>query len=154
MVTRKQIDEFLMQKRFALIGVSRNSKDYSRSLFRELRRHGYEVMPVNPHTTEIDGLTCYSHVQAIVPLVPAAIIVTPPAATERVIQDCAEAKVSNLWILSSGGRSSLSQTALQTCMENGIKFIDGYCPLMFLTNTEFFHRFHGYVLKFIGKYPR
>ena len=41
-------NEFLAQRRIALVGVSRNPRDLSRTLFRELRRRGYDVVPVNP----------------------------------------------------------------------------------------------------------
>ena len=41
-------NEFLAQRRIALVGVSRDPRDLSRTLFRELRRRGYDVVPVNP----------------------------------------------------------------------------------------------------------
>jgi hypothetical protein len=46
-VTRKKIDEFLSAKSIAVIGASRNKKEYSRSLFQELLKHGFDAIPVN-----------------------------------------------------------------------------------------------------------
>ena len=39
---------FLATRRFAVVGVSRNEKDFSRYLLRELLARGYDAVPVNP----------------------------------------------------------------------------------------------------------
>ena len=49
MALRARIDDFLSRKRLALVGVSRNPQDFTRSMFREFRRRGYDVVPVNPN---------------------------------------------------------------------------------------------------------
>ena len=49
------IAEFLAQKHIAMIGISRNPKDFSASLFRELERRGYDIVPVNPKASEVMG---------------------------------------------------------------------------------------------------
>jgi predicted CoA-binding protein len=45
------IEDFLAQKRISMIGVSRNPKDFSAALFEELRKRGYEVIPINPKSS-------------------------------------------------------------------------------------------------------
>ncbi len=64
-VSRRVIDDFLAHKRLAVVGVSRDRRHFSRSVVRALRERGYEVIPVNPQTGEIDGLPCVPRVQAI-----------------------------------------------------------------------------------------
>lgn len=49
-----RIREFLGQKRLAIVGVSRQPRDFSRALFREFCSRGYEVVPVNPAAREIE----------------------------------------------------------------------------------------------------
>src|SRR6266496_4146832 len=61
------IQDFLGQKRLAVVGVSRQPKDFSLALFRELRKRGYEAVPVNPATEEIDEQPCFARLQAIHP---------------------------------------------------------------------------------------
>ena len=53
MTTHNLIKEFLAQKRFAMVGVSRSPKDFSRTLFSEFIKRGNDVVPVNPHATDI-----------------------------------------------------------------------------------------------------
>ena len=66
-VSLETIEDFLAQKRIAMVGVSRDAKDFSVTLFNELCRRGYEVVPVNPVTTELWGRRCFARVQEITP---------------------------------------------------------------------------------------
>jgi predicted CoA-binding protein len=61
--TRQAITDFLAQKRIAVVGASRNAKDFNTGLLRDLRRHGYDAVPVNPNATEIEGARCFPRVQ-------------------------------------------------------------------------------------------
>jgi predicted CoA-binding protein len=54
------IEAFLAQKRIAMIGISRNPKDFSASLFSELERRGYDIVPVNPKASEVMGRPCFA----------------------------------------------------------------------------------------------
>ena len=54
MTTLTQIQDFLGRKRLALVGVSRDPKDFTRALFGELSRREYDVVPVNPEVIEVD----------------------------------------------------------------------------------------------------
>jgi uncharacterized protein len=151
--TRSDVVDFLAHRRIAMVGVSRNPKDFSRALFRELRARGYDVVPVNPLTESVGGRPCFPRVQAISPPVEAALLITAPAETERVVRDCADAGIRSVWMHRGGGQGSVSQAAAVFCREHGIRVIEGQCPFMFLPNTQFFHRAHGFILKVTGRYP-
>ena len=51
------------------------------------------------------------------------------------------------------GTGSVSPEALGLCEQLGIRVVAGYCPYMFLPQTPFFHRFHGFLMKVTGAYP-
>ena len=152
--THKQIENFLEQKRLAFVGVSQDSKDFSRNLFRDLQQRGYEVIPINPKVAMIEGETCYSRVQDISPPADTAFLMTPPQVTDQIVRDCAEAGIRIIWMHRGAGSSgAVSQKAIDFCQENGIEVIPGFCPYMFLPNTGFFHKVHGFMMKLSGKYP-
>jgi predicted CoA-binding protein len=65
MTVMERIQDFLGQKRFAIVGVSQSPKDFSRTLFREFRDRGYEPVPVNPAASEIEGRPCFKRLQEI-----------------------------------------------------------------------------------------
>ncbi|HWR53386.1 MAG TPA: CoA-binding protein [Bryobacteraceae bacterium] len=147
------IREFLAQHRIAMIGASRSDKDFSAKLFTDLRRAGYDVVPVNPNATEIGGVQCFPRVQDIAPPVDAALIMLPSAHAAPAIRDCSDAGIRRVWLYGFKGPSKIDPAALQTCRELGLSAIAGYCPYMFLPNGAWFHRAHGWVTRLVGAYP-
>ena len=150
----EKIEDFLAQKRIAMIGASRDPKSFSIMLFNEFCRRGYEVVPVNPKTPNVQGRTCYARVQDIQPPVEAALLLTAPQATEAALAECAKAGIHRIWIFAANGKSIVSQKTLDSYQEQGIKVIAGQCPFMFLPQSGRIHRFHGFVRKITGRYPR
>lgn len=151
--TLDEVREFLAQRRIALVGLSRDSKDFSRMLFRDMCARGYDMVPVNPAANELEGRRCFSRVQEIDPPVQGALIMTAPHDTEHVVRDCAEAGVSRVWMHRGGGQGAVSQAAAEFCRQKGIGLVEGYCPYMFLSASPWFHRLHGAILKMLGRYP-
>ncbi len=149
----KDIEDFLSQKRIAIVGVSRNPVSFSAKLFEEFRRRGYDVVPVNPHTPEVLGRRCFAHVQEVQPPVSAALLMTAPQVTEGVMRDCAETGISSIWIYGAGGQGSATPEAVEFCRERGIQVIRGECPLMFWRDAGWLHRAHGFLRKITGHYP-
>jgi hypothetical protein len=150
---RQAIADFLAQKRIALIGASRNPRDFNATMFRDLRRHGYDVVPVNPNAKEIDGVPCYERVQEINPGVDAALVMTKPDAAAMVVKDCREAGIKRVWLYRATGQGAMSAAAVDFCRSNGISVVPGFCPYMFLPGTAWFHRMHGVFLKITRSYP-
>lgn len=151
--TLEDVHDFLAQRRIALVGLSRNSNDFSRVLFREMCKRGYDMVPVNPAVGELEGRRCFGRVQEITPPVQGALIMTAPAGTERVVRDCAQAGVERIWMHRGGGQGAVSNEAATFCRQKGLHLVEGYCPFMFLPRTQFFHRVHGLVMKLLGRYP-
>jgi len=154
MSTLQRIDDFLGSKRLAMIGVSREPKDFTRGLLREFQRRGYDVVPVNPNAGEIEGVRSFRRVQDIRPAVDGALLMTTPAATDGVVRDCLEAGVKRVWMYRGAGPGAVSRKAVEFCEANGISVVPGYCPYMFWNDSGFVHRLHGFVLKLIDRYPR
>jgi uncharacterized protein len=147
------INGFLGQKRLAVVGVSRDPKDFTRALFRELRSRGYDLAPVNPNTSEVDGIPCRSHVQDIQPPVDGALLLTNPAATSAVVRECAEAGIRRIWMFRGGGKGAVDPFAVDFCRRNGMEVVVGECPFMFLPRTGMVHKIHGFCKKLVGRYP-
>ena len=149
----QQIQDFLSLKRFAVVGVSRQPKDFSRTLFRELLARGYQAVPVNPDADEIDGQHCFSGLREIQPPVEGALFMTPPAVTDTLVRDCPDAGIKRVWMFRGGGAGAATPDAIRFCESHGIPAIPGECPFMYLPGGAWFHRFHGFVRKISGSYP-
>jgi len=83
------IEDFLEQKRIAVVGVSRNPKDLSRTLVKTLRQRGYEAFAVNPGMSSADDAPCYASLKEIPSTLDGVIVMTSPAVTGEVVQECA-----------------------------------------------------------------
>ena len=137
-------NDFLAQRRLAVVGVSRDPQDFSRGLFRELLRRGYDLVPVNAAGGVIEGLPCARRVQDVQPPVDGALVMTPPGQAEQVVRDCAAAGVPRVWLHRGIGPGAMSAAAVGVCRENGIAVVEGECPYMFLPAAGFVHRTHGF----------
>ena len=153
MTTSGPISTFLGLRRIAFVGLSRDPRDFSRSLFRDWAARGYELIPVHPVLDQAEGRPCYRRVQDIPGGVDGAFVMTPPAAAEQVVRDCAEAGVSRVWLHRGAGQGAVSEAALALGRERGLEVVAGACPYMFLPGAGALHRFHGFVLRLLGKQP-
>lgn len=153
-ITRQAIDEFLAEKRVAVIGVSRNNKEYSHMLYKELLKHGYDALPVNPNGTEFAGRKAYGNIRDIAPAPQRAIIVLPEDKTEQAVLDCAAAGITDVWLHRHVAGGVSDTRAIFRAEENNMKLITGYCMFMFLPKAGFIHKLHGGIMKLIGIYPK
>ena len=133
--------------------MSRNAKEFSNTLFRELKGRGYDLVPVNPKASEVEGQRCFARVQDVTPPVDGALLMTTPATTEQVVRDCADAGVTRVWMYRAVGAGAVSRSAVEFCKEKGIRVVEGACPYMFLPGAGLGHRLHGSLLKLLGRYP-
>jgi uncharacterized protein len=148
------IDNFLAQKRIAMVGISREPKSFSVMLFEELCRRGYDVVPVNPNTPNVMGRRCFARLQDIQPPVDTALLMTSSSVTDKVVADCAEAGIRRVWMYRATGKGAVSPNAVAFCRERGIEVVPGQCPFMFLPHAGGVHRLHGFMRKLTGRYPR
>jgi predicted CoA-binding protein len=142
MVDRAQ--RFLAHRRIALVGASREEQAFSRIVLGELLRRGYDVVPVTPAAEEIAGHRCFGRVQDIQPPVEAALVMTAPAKTAEVVEDCVRAGVRDVWLHRGAGPGAGSPAALEICRANGIVPVTDLCPFMALPNAGVAHRVHHF----------
>jgi uncharacterized protein len=145
---------FLAIKRLAVVGVSRNERDFSRAIVRELCARGYDVVAVNPLLAPAPELAACARVQDVVPPPEAALLLVPHARAEEAVRDCLVARVKRVWFHRGAGEGSASEAALALCRANGVAVVQGLCPLMALPGTGFPHRLHGLVRRAFARDAR
>lgn len=151
---RTAIDEFLAEKRIVFAGVSRDPKHFSHVLLSEFQSRGYEIIPVNPLATEIAGLRCYAHIADIPLPVKAALVLTSGDATDQVVRDAVAAGITHVWLYRAVGSGAVTPSAIAYCESRNIALVPGECPMMFLHDAAWYHRFHGLVRRISGSYPK
>jgi predicted CoA-binding protein len=153
MASKEAIDSFLSCRRIAVVGVSRDPKDFSRQVFRAFVERGYDAVPVNPAGGEMDGRRAAVGVAEIQPPPEAALLLTPPAATDQVVRECADAGVRRVWMHRGGGAGAVSPGAVAFCRERGFEVVGGECPVLFLPGTALFHGVHRFFKRLGGRLP-
>ena len=148
------IENFIQDKKVAVVGASQNQKKWGNMLLRELKKKGYTVYPVNPNATEIEGEKCFPTVKELPKEVRNVIIVLPSEITEQIVKECAQSGINRVWIHKGvGGKGSKSTTAIEFCKANGIDVVYDLCPLMFIPPLGI-HGIHLWIKKLIGTFPK
>lgn len=136
--------EFLSLKRIAIVGVSRDERDFSRMVYKELRQRGYDLAPVNPGMKELEGRTCFARLQDVTPPAEGALLFTPPSRTNQAVRDCLEAGIRHVWLHRGVGPGVAGPEVIAFCEANGIAVVAGLCPFMALPGAGLPHRLHGF----------
>jgi predicted CoA-binding protein len=156
MVTVKEAaSEFLAKRRIAVTGVSRTPQGHgSNAVYQRLRSRGYEVFAINPNADEVEGDRCYHDLKSVPGGVQAVVIGTRPATAEATMRECAELGIRYVWMHRGPGTGSVSAAATEYGRQQGIRVIDGGCPLMFDPTADFGHKAMRFVFTRTGNVPK
>lgn len=150
MTSKAAVHDFLAQRSLALIGMSRGGKKFGNSIYQELSAKGYRVLPVHPTAEAIGGARCYPSLRALPEAVGGVVVVVPPAETEKVVREAAEAGIRRVWLQ----QGAESPAAVRFCEEQGMQVVHGECILMFAEPAAFYHRMHRWVWGLLGRLPQ
>jgi hypothetical protein len=149
MNSKKLVEEFLSQKKIAVVGVSRKKTKFGNAIYKELKQKGYNVFPINPNMQTFEGDTCYPDLMSLPEKLDAVVINIPPAQAENVLREVKQAGISKVWLQ----QGSHSEAAEKFCDENGIDCVSNECILMFAQPSAFIHRAHKWIWGVLGKLP-
>lgn len=147
---RKAIESFLSSKKIAIAGVSRNSKKFGYTVFKELSLRGFDVYPINPNTSSLGGTPCFQNVSTLPPDVKNLLILTPKNQTAGLVLEAVTHGISDIWI------QQMSETpeAIKVAEENNVNLTSKQCILMWIEPVKSIHRFHRNVKKLFGMLPK
>jgi predicted CoA-binding protein len=147
------VAEFLSGERFAVAGVSRQPQQAANAIYRKLRSSGFEVIPINPNTTEVEGVRCYPDLASVSGVIDGVVVATHPRQALDVVNQCSQREVRQIWFHRSFGAGSVSPEAVHECSARGIKCIVGGCPLMYCEPVDLAHRCMRWWLRLGGRVP-
>ncbi|PJE10431.1 CoA-binding protein [Legionella sp.] len=128
-----QIERFFTSSAYAVIGASTNREKFGNKVLRCYLQHYKTVYPVNPKEGFIEGLVCINNIVDLPETVASISIITPPAITEKVVEQAIKKGIKNIWIQPGAE----SDTAIQNCLKNHVNVIaKGPCILVELGFVE------------------
>jgi uncharacterized protein len=127
------LDDFLSEGPYAVVGASTNRDKYGNKVLRAYFQSGRQAWPINPRATEVEGHAAFASL-ADLPSPPRAIsVITPPAITEKVVEEAAAAGVKIVW-MQPGAES---EAAVSKAADLGVEVIaDGSCLLVAVGYSE------------------
>ncbi|RLI45716.1 CoA-binding protein, partial [Candidatus Bathyarchaeota archaeon] len=95
-------------------------------VYKDLKKAGYKVYPVNPNAEEVLGDKCYPNLGDL-PTKPDVVdVVVPPKVTEEIVKTCKRLGITKVWMQPG----SESETTIKFCDENGIDTVYGVCVMI------------------------
>jgi len=133
MTISEKIAKFLDAQVFGVVGASVDRSKYGNKVMRCYQMKGLRAVPINPKEREVEGVACVASVRDLPAEVSSISVITPPAVTERVVDEAVLKGVKNIWM--QPGAESLA--AIEKCVKAGINVIaDGSCILVVLGYRE------------------
>lgn len=104
----KKLDSIFRPNRIALIGVSNDPNSVGGMTLRNLVGGGFNgvVYPVNPKREAVMGIPCYPSVDSLPKIPDLAVIMTPAELVPDIIDECGNAGVHGVVIMSAGFKES------------------------------------------------
>ena len=110
----------------ALVGATDNPSKYGHTIYHDLKRKGYTVIPVNPRRATVGGDLAFEKV-ADIPEPPTIVnFVIPPRFTLHVLKQCLEQDLMNVW-LQPGAESP---EVMEFIQENGFNYLANACIMV------------------------
>ena len=144
------INLFLQQPEIGVIGVSRNKNKFGNTVYHSLKKKGKKVHAVNPHMVDFDGDKCYSDVETLPAHVKAVFISTPPETTLKIVERAYHKGIQHMWLQ----QGSSDNEVLQFLKGKNVNYVADRCIMMFAEPVGSFHRFHRFLSKITGNFPK
>ena len=127
------IDSFFRSPAYAVVGASADRSKYGNKVLRCYLQHKKQVFPVNPVTSEIEGIACVTSVTDLPEQVRSISVITPPPITEKVVEAAIAKGITSIW-MQPGAESP---AAVERCTAAGINVIaDHSCILVVLGYSD------------------
>ena len=110
----------------AVVGATDNPKKYGSVIYKDLKRKGYRVYPVNPGRDTVDGDTAYATV-ADLPVAPDIIdLVVPAEVGVKVVRQALDVGYDRIWVQPGAESPEL----LRLLQESDAEYIADACIMV------------------------
>jgi predicted CoA-binding protein len=146
-ISKTAAEQFLAPKKFALVGLSRDPKKFSRAVYKELFAKGFEIYPVNPAMDDLDGRKVFHSLADVPQGIAHALIMTPKKETASAVYDAARKGMTHIWIQ----QGAETPEALDEAKKHGLNVVSKACILMHAPPVRSVHAFHRFMAKLFGQ---
>lgn len=106
-----------------MVGASRHPDKAAHAVPRQMQRHGWRVIPVNPHADHIWGEQCYPTLRDIPEPVDLVNVFRPSGQAAAVVREAIEIGAKAVWLQ----QGIVSAQARQIALEAGVDYVEDLC---------------------------
>ena len=122
------IKNFLNKKNtIGFVGATIQKNKWGYKKYKELKKAGFRVFPINPKYNKIDSDTCYPSLKSLIEFLnkrPDLIVtIIPPEITKKIVEQCRIYGIKKIWMQPG----SESKEAIKFCDDNSIEVVHGIC---------------------------
>ena len=110
----------------AVVGATDNPSKYGSVIYRDLKRKGVTVFPVNASRSTVDGDRAYHHLRDLTQRPTIVNVVVPPEVTLDILDQCLEMGLMNVW-LQPGAESP---EALEFLQQHSFNYLANACIMV------------------------
>jgi len=81
-----KVNDFLGQEKIAIAGVSRQKGKFGNSIYKQLKKKGFNVVPLNPNMKTFDSDVCYHSIEELPDDIGGLLINTPAGSASDLIE--------------------------------------------------------------------
>jgi len=116
----------IYEKVIAVVGVSEREQKFGYKIFRDLIKHNFNVIGINPRGGQILGRKIYKDLRDVGSLPDLVITVVAPQITEKIVEVCAKVGIREIWMQPG----SESDTAIEKAKKYGIAVTHNACFML------------------------
>ncbi len=113
-------------KNWAVVGATQDTSKFGYKVFSKLKRHGFNVFPINPKQNEIEGVKCYKSLYDIEENIDVISLIVNPKIGMEIIEITKEKGIKNVWCQPGAESKELIEKA----QSYGINIIYNECVLV------------------------
>lgn len=123
------------KEKWAVLGATQTEHKFGYKIFKRLSDKGYDVLPINPNYTEVNGVKTKASISETIGVSVVNVVVAPEIAYQALegISDCG---VEFVWFQPG----SYNDAVIQHANDLGLKVIYGYCVLVELGSIPVFEK--------------
>ncbi|HKE84799.1 MAG TPA: CoA-binding protein [Vicinamibacterales bacterium] len=87
-----------MPKTVAVVGASNDRNKFGNKAVRAFRAEGHQVIPINPHEAEVEGLRAYRSVLDVPGTIDMATVYVQPDVALRLLPEFEKKQIGEIWI--------------------------------------------------------
>lgn len=127
MANHALIEHILNQRRFAVLGVSRDPEKYGYKVFKSLKAAGMTVFAINPNADQIEDDPCYPSLDNVPGEIDVLVTVTPPDTTNEAMPQAGRLRIPFCWMQ----EGSYNEASINLARAHAMQIVaDGSCIMV------------------------